>query len=115
MLLVWSWSSTPPPFPGRSTPALPAPPPRPAPSLGLPQGTICLPRSGRGLGSQTKRSPSSPQGGPKKRSAFGDITNVSGRFILAIRKNFFTKIVPKRWNRLSREVIESPFLVVFKG
>ncbi|XP_049684129.1 G2/mitotic-specific cyclin-B3 isoform X6 [Accipiter gentilis] len=26
---------------------------------------------------QAKRSPSSPQGGPKKRSAFGDITNVS--------------------------------------
>lgn len=28
-------------------------------------------------GCQAKRSPSSPQGGPKKRSAFGDITNVS--------------------------------------
>lgn len=26
---------------------------------------------------QAKRSPSSPQGGPKKRSAFGDLTNVS--------------------------------------
>lgn len=26
---------------------------------------------------QAKRSPSSPQGAPKKRSAFGDITNVS--------------------------------------
>lgn len=28
-------------------------------------------------GCQAKRSPSSPQGGPKKRSAFGDLTNVS--------------------------------------
>ncbi|XP_007442298.1 G2/mitotic-specific cyclin-B3 isoform X2 [Python bivittatus] len=77
------------------------PPARGSKSLGSKQA-----RPGRGAGvenvqadkeeiSQAKRSPSSPQGAPRKRSAFGDITNAHEAQGLAGRKEP-VKMIPKK-------------------
>ncbi|KGL79567.1 hypothetical protein N309_12208, partial [Tinamus guttatus] len=36
------------------------------------------------------------------------------RLRVDIRKNFYTKRMEKHWNRLPKEVVESPSLAVFK-
>jgi len=38
-----------------------------------------------------------------------------GRFPWNIQKNFFTVRVTRHWHRLPREVVESPFLEIFRS
>lgn len=47
------------------------------------------------------------------RTRGNELTPKHRRFLLSIRKHFFTKRVTKHWHRLCREVVESPPLEVF--